>query len=207
MNVLLTGGAGYIGSHIVRALKSAGHKPVVFDNLTNGHPGAIDQTELIVGDVSDGLALREAMQAHEIELVIHLAAFIEAGESVLKPDKYFRNNTIIGLTLLEAMRECGVGKLVFSSTAAVYGIPAASGAPGEKDVVVAIVPVDRSTLDLVSIYDKCRKELESNFVPSYLQVLDELPKTISEKPQERFLIELFEKDKSSVYTEERVRQA
>jgi crotonobetaine/carnitine-CoA ligase len=89
---------------------------------------------------------------------------------------------------------------------AVYGVPAASGAPGEKDVVVAIVPVDRSALDLVSIYDKCRKELESNFVPSYLQVLDELPKTISEKPQERFLIELFEKDKGSVYTEERVRQ-
>ncbi|NQU08207.1 MAG: AMP-binding protein [Candidatus Abyssubacteria bacterium] len=89
---------------------------------------------------------------------------------------------------------------------AVYGIPAASGAPGEKDVVAAIVPVDRSTLNLVSIYDKCRKELESNFVPSYLQVLDELPKTISEKPQERFLIELFEKDKGSVYTEERVRQ-
>ncbi len=123
MNVLLTGGAGYIGSHIVRALKAAGHKPVVFDNLTNGHPAAIDQTELIVGDVSDGSALCEAMTENDIELVIHLAAFIEAGESVAKPDKYFRNNTIIGLTLLEAMRESGVGKLVFSSTAAVYGTP------------------------------------------------------------------------------------
>jgi len=89
---------------------------------------------------------------------------------------------------------------------AVYGVTAASGAPGESDVVAAIVPLDRSTLDLASIYDKCREELESNFVPSYLQVLDEIPKTISEKPQERFLIELFENEKDGVYTEERARQ-
>lgn len=88
----------------------------------------------------------------------------------------------------------------------VYGVPAASGSPGEKDVVAAIVPVDRSSLDLASIYDKCRKELESNFVPSYLHVLDKIPKTISEKPQERFLIELFNNDQEGVYTEERARQ-
>ena len=87
----------------------------------------------------------------------------------------------------------------------VYGVTAASGAPGEKDVVAAIVPMNRATLDLASIYDKCREELESNYVPSYLQVLDEIPKTISEKPQERFLIELFEKDKDNIFTEERVR--
>jgi crotonobetaine/carnitine-CoA ligase len=86
----------------------------------------------------------------------------------------------------------------------VYGVPAASGAPGEKDVVAAIVPMSRSDLDLASIYKKCREELESNFVPSYLQILDEIPKTISEKPQERFLIELFESDKADVYTEEQV---
>ncbi len=90
---------------------------------------------------------------------------------------------------------------------AVYGVPAASGAPGEKDVVAAIVPADRAKLDLASVYQKCRRELESNFVPSYIQVLDEIPKTISEKPQERFLIELFEKDKKSVFTEEQVKQA
>jgi len=87
----------------------------------------------------------------------------------------------------------------------VYGVPALSGAPGEKDVVAAIVPVDRSALDLASIYKKCRKDLEPNFVPSYLQVLDEIPKTISEKPQERFLIELFESDKDSVFTEKQLR--
>jgi len=89
---------------------------------------------------------------------------------------------------------------------AVYGVTAASGAPGERDVVAAIIPLDRATLNVASIYDKCRKELESNFVPSYVQVLDEIPKTISEKPQERFLIELFENDKDNVYTEERARQ-
>jgi crotonobetaine/carnitine-CoA ligase len=88
---------------------------------------------------------------------------------------------------------------------AVYGIPAASGAPGESDVVAAIVPFDRAELDVASVYEKCRKELESNFVPSYIQVLEQIPKTISEKPQERFLIELFENEKENVYTEERTK--
>jgi len=123
MNVLLTGGAGYIGSHVVRALAGAGHRCVVYDNLVNGHAAAVEDTELAVADVADGEALRIAMREHEIDAVIHLAAFIEAGESVAKPDKYFRNNTIIGLTLLDAMRDCGVGRMVFSSTAAVYGTP------------------------------------------------------------------------------------
>ncbi len=90
---------------------------------------------------------------------------------------------------------------------AVYGVPAKNGAPGERDVVAAIVPVERAKLNLSSIFAKCRKELEANFVPSYLQVLDEIPKTISEKPQERFLIELFENRKEDVYTEERTKQA
>ncbi len=123
MNVLLTGGAGYIGSHVVRALQAAGHRPVVYDNLCKGHVEAVDDVELVVADVADGLALRCAMRDYNIDTVIHLAAFIEAGESVVKPAKYFANNTVIGLTLLDAMRDCGVGKLVFSSTAAVYGTP------------------------------------------------------------------------------------
>ncbi|MFA6133281.1 MAG: UDP-glucose 4-epimerase GalE [Phycisphaerae bacterium] len=122
MNVLLTGGAGYIGSHVVRALSAAGHHCVVYDNLLKGHAEAIEG-ELIVADVSDAEALAIAMREHAIDAVIHLAAFIEAGESVAKPEKYFRNNTIIGLTLLEAMRQTGVSRLVFSSTAAVYGTP------------------------------------------------------------------------------------
>jgi len=122
MNVLLTGGAGYIGSHVVRALTKAGHRCVVYDNLVKGHAASV-KAERVVADVADGAALRQALSDHRIEAVIHLAAFIEAGESVEHPDKYFRNNTIIGLTLLDAMRAAGVGRLVFSSTAAVYGSP------------------------------------------------------------------------------------
>jgi UDP-glucose 4-epimerase len=123
MNILLTGGAGYIGSHLVRALASAGHSCVVYDNLSKGHADSLTEGDLIVADVADAEALRVALRENAIDAVIHLAAFIEAGESVRKPEKYFRNNTIIGLTLLEAMRETGVKKLVFSSTAAVYGEP------------------------------------------------------------------------------------
>jgi UDP-glucose 4-epimerase len=123
MNILLTGGAGYIGSHLVRALAAAGHSCLVYDNLSKGHAESLTEGDLIVADVSDGEALRVTLRENAIDAVIHLAAFIEAGESVQKPEKYFRNNTIIGLTLLEAMRETGVKKIVFSSTAAVYGEP------------------------------------------------------------------------------------
>ena len=123
MNVLLTGGAGYIGSHVIRSLRAAGHTPVVLDNLCKGHRAAVGDTPLIEADVADGPAVRRALRDNAVDAVIHLAAFIEAGESVERPDKYFRNNTIIGLTLLDAMRQEGVRRLVFSSTAAVYGNP------------------------------------------------------------------------------------
>ena len=123
MNVLLTGGAGYIGSHLVRALASAGHTPVALDNLSKGHRAAVGDAAFIEGDVADRETLVAALLEHEIDAVIHLAAFIEAGESVVQPEKYFRNNTLNGLTLLEAMRDAGVGRMVFSSTAAVYGTP------------------------------------------------------------------------------------
>jgi len=123
MNVLLTGGAGYIGSHVAGALRSAGHNPVAYDNLVKGHRESVLGGDLIVADVADGQALRTAMKDYHIESVIHLAAFSEAGESVEKPGKYFSNNTIIGLTLLEAMRDSNVRSMVFSSTAAVYGTP------------------------------------------------------------------------------------
>ena len=123
MNVLVTGGAGYIGSHLVGELASAGHDCVVYDSLINGHAQAGGETKLIIGDISDTAAMSAAMRENDIEAVIHLAAFIEAGESVRKPEKYFRNNTVGGLAVLEAMRACGVSKMVFSSTAAVYGGP------------------------------------------------------------------------------------
>jgi len=123
MNVLLTGGAGYIGSHVARALRAAGHEAVIYDNLVKGHAEAVADYELIVADVSDGDALRHAMDEHAIDTVIHFAAFIEAGESVSHPDKYFGNNTVAGLALLDAMRDRDVKRMVFSSTAAVYGNP------------------------------------------------------------------------------------
>ena len=123
MNILLTGGAGYIGSHVVRALAAAGHSCLVLDNLSNGHADAVHEADLMVADVADAASLAAAMNEYAIDAVIHLAAFIEVGESVQHPDKYFRNNTLIGLTLLDAMRTAGVGTLVFSSTAAVYGMP------------------------------------------------------------------------------------
>ena len=123
MNVLLTGGAGYIGSHVVRVLAAAGHSCLVYDNLSAGHRQAVGDVPMVVGDISDAEALAGAMSEHSTEAVIHLAAFIEAGESVVEPGKYFRNNTVGGLALLEAMRSAGVSRMVFSSTAAVYGQP------------------------------------------------------------------------------------
>lgn len=145
MNVLLTGGAGYIGSHVVRALKQAGHNCVVYDNLCKGNRQAIEGTELVVADVTDAASLRDAFTKYNIEAVINLAAFIEAGESVEKPQKYFENNTLAGFTLLNTMRDCGVKKLVFSSTAAVYGIPERSPIV-ETDRLAPINPYGASKL-------------------------------------------------------------
>ncbi len=123
MNVLVTGGAGYIGSHLLRALESAGHTPIVYDNLTKGHRQSVADAKLIVGDITDGRKLRSAMDENKIELVIHLAALADVADSIEKPDEYFRCNTIGTMTLLEAMRDCGAERMVFSSTAAVYGRP------------------------------------------------------------------------------------
>ncbi len=144
MNVLLTGGAGYIGSHVARALAAAGHRCVAYDSLVTGHRQAI-AGELVVADVTDGQALRQALGKGAIEAVIHLAAFIEAGESVQSPGKYFQNNALAGLTLLEAMRDRSVGKMVFSSTAAVYGQP--SRLPiQESDALAPVNPYGASKL-------------------------------------------------------------
>ena len=123
MNVLVTGGAGYIGSHIIKLLTSAGHTCVAYDNLCKGHAEAVRGARLIQADLADGQMLRRALRENAIDVVIHMAAFIEVGESTVQPDRYFHNNTINGLTLLDAMRDTGVSKIVFSSTAAVYGQP------------------------------------------------------------------------------------
>ncbi len=123
--VLVTGGAGYIGSHTVLALKQAGYKVLVLDNLVYGHRDVADslQVELIQGDISDRPLLDQIFAQHSIQAVIHFAAYAYVGESVTDPAKYYRNNVVGTLTLLEAMVAAGVNSMVFSSTCATYGHP------------------------------------------------------------------------------------
>lgn len=122
--VLVTGGAGYIGSHAVLALLANGHEVVVLDSLVRGHRDAIPPgARLIVGDIGDRACLDSVFSSYNIDAVMHFAAFIEAGESMRRPELFFQNNTARTLTLLEAMLDHGVARFVFSSTAAVYGDP------------------------------------------------------------------------------------
>lgn len=123
MKVLVTGGAGYIGSHTLLALTQAGFETVTLDNLSKGHRAAVRVGELVVGDISDARLLDELFQAHRFEAVVHFAANSLVGESMVDPAKYYVNNVSGGLQLLEAMQRHGVMRLVFSSTAAVYGEP------------------------------------------------------------------------------------
>jgi UDP-glucose 4-epimerase len=118
--ILVTGGAGYIGAHGCRALLAAGYHPVVFDNLSTGHRGFVSGS-LVVGDLLDKAALADAFARHDIVAVMHFAAASLVGESIIDPQKYYRNNVVGTLNLLEAMREAGCHRLVFSSTGAVYG--------------------------------------------------------------------------------------
>lgn len=123
MNVLVVGGAGYIGSHATRQLSAAGHQVWVYDNLSRGHRRAIPEGMLIEGEVADRPRLVAALRDHEIDAVMHFAAFALVNESVNDPAIYYRNNVIAALELLDAMREAGVDRLVFSSTTATYGEP------------------------------------------------------------------------------------
>src|SRR6266568_5057432 len=125
MRILVTGGAGYIGSVVTEELINAGHRTIVYDNLSYGHREAVHPSAAFVkGDLLDGETLRGVLGEHAIEAVMHMAAFALVGESVTHPAKYYQNNLVGGLSLLNAMRECGVKRLVFSSTCATYGEPA-----------------------------------------------------------------------------------
>ncbi len=121
MRILVTGGAGYIGSFTTRALQAAGHEVVIYDNLAFGHRRAVD-AELVIGDLADTEKLDSCMQSG-IDAVIHFAAFIEAGESMENAGKFFENNTANAIQLLNSAARHGVSRLVFSSTAGVYGDP------------------------------------------------------------------------------------
>lgn len=123
MKVLVCGGAGYIGSNMTALLATEGHQPTVFDNFSKGHRSAVKDAEVVCGDLADFDLLVETLKARRIEAVMHFAAWIEVGESVQQPLRYYRNNTSNTQNLLSAMEAVGVGKFVFSSTAAVYGMP------------------------------------------------------------------------------------
>jgi len=147
MKILVTGGAGYIGCHTVSLLQKEGHEVVVFDNLVYGHKEAVF-CPLVVGDLLDKKAVRKVLEENEFTAVIHFAAYALAGESMSKPGKYFENNILGGLNLLEAMKDFGVKYIVFSSTCAVYGYP-------EK------LPVtEESPLNPVSVYGESKLAFE-----------------------------------------------
>lgn len=123
MKVLVAGGAGYIGSNMTTMLAGAGHDPIVFDNLSRGHKAAVKDARLIIGDLADTDLVIDTLKKYRIEAVMHFGAFIEVSESVEFPLRYYQNNFCNTHNLLCAMEETGVQKFVFSSTAAVYGIP------------------------------------------------------------------------------------
>ena len=120
---LVTGGAGYIGSHAAKALARAGDRVVVYDNLSAGHREAVKFGELVVGDITDVGAVRAALRDYGIGAVMHFAAFLDVGESVREPIRYYRNNVGGAMAVLEAMAAESVGYFVFSSTCAIYGEP------------------------------------------------------------------------------------
>ncbi len=121
--ILVTGGAGYIGSHACKALAQAGYTPVTYDSLVYRHERAVKWGPFEKGDILDGARLAEVMTRHRPAAVVHFAAFAYVGESVTDPAKYYRNNVVGTLSLLEAMRTQGIDRIVFSSTCATYGVP------------------------------------------------------------------------------------
>jgi UDP-glucose 4-epimerase len=136
LRILVTGGAGYIGGTVALRLLSAGHNVLIYDNFCHGHRDLVPAgTHLIEGDIADRDRLTRVLRDEQVDGVMHFAALIEAGESMKHPEVYFRNNTASTLSLLEAMRAAGVDRLVFSSTAAVYGEPKST--PIEEDAALA----------------------------------------------------------------------
>jgi len=123
LNILVVGGCGYIGTHMVKALLEAGHRPITLDNLSKGHHELLPGGEFILGDIQDSGLLDQVFTTHAIDAVMHFAALIEVGESVQQPLKYYRNNVAATMNLLDAMVRHNVKQFIFSSSAAVYGEP------------------------------------------------------------------------------------
>ena len=154
MKILVVGGAGYIGSHMVRELLDKGYDPVVFDNLSTGHADAVPQGRLVIGDLANAEGLQRLFETHDFAAVMHFASFIQVGESVIDPLKYYHNNVSNSINLLSAMEKAGVKRLVFSSTAAVYGTP--SVVPiAESANLQPENPYGRSKLMLENVLTDC----------------------------------------------------
>ena len=158
MNILVVGGAGYIGSHMIRLLDQEGHQVVVLDNLSTGHKQAVTAGKLVVGEMADSDLVEQVLGDHQIDAVMHFAACALVGESVMEPAKYYDNNVVATLSLLDAMRRTNVDKIVFSSTCATYGIP--ENVPiSEKEIQAPVNPygftklvIERAMADYAHAY-------------------------------------------------------
>ena len=144
-SILVTGGAGYIGSHVVLQLRERGERVVVLDDLSTGFREAVRDAPLIVGNAGDTALVRQILRDHDVDTVMHFAASISVPDSVREPLAYYRNNTVNTRALLEACAAHGLTQFVFSSTAAVYGMPA-TGRAAESDPTAPINPYGRSKL-------------------------------------------------------------
>ena len=169
MKVLLTGGTGFIGSHTAVCLIESGHTAVLYDNLSNSKPEVVDAIETITGarpafvegDIRDGAKLVETLKAYEIDAVIHFAGLKAVGESVEKPLLYYDNNIAGTVTLLQAMKECGVSKLIFSSSSTVYGTPVSLPLTEDMPTGTPTNPYGRTKLMIEEILrDLCEAQPE-----------------------------------------------
>ena len=154
-NILIVGGAGYIGSHTTLALKAAGYGTVIYDDFSSGHRDSVFSDHLVEGTLSDTQKLKETLRTHNIACAVHFAGLIEAGQSVLTPLPYFENNVAGTVSLLEAMKAENVSHLVFSSTAAVYGNSDESGLLAEDLPRVPINPYGDSKAMVETILESC----------------------------------------------------
>jgi UDP-arabinose 4-epimerase len=162
-SILVTGGAGYIGSHTCKTLRQAGFNPVTYDNLTRGNPESVKWGPLEVGELTDRVRLCEVLEHYKPPAVVHFAAFAYVGESNLNPTSYYQNNVGGTLALLEAMREYGVGKIVFSSSCAVYGAPKVVPIP-EETPYAPINPYGTTKMFCEQILKDCAVAFPLSFI-------------------------------------------
>jgi UDP-glucose-4-epimerase GalE len=157
MSILVTGGAGYIGSHTVRLLRERGRKVVVVDTMEFGHAAAIGDTPLVRADIADRQAVAEVVRAYDVDAVMHFAAYKAAGESMERPGRYFFNNVAGSAALLETLAQLGVMRMIFSSSCAVYGTP--DGLPVSEDSAIrpeSPYGESKAIIErMMSWYDRC----------------------------------------------------